>query len=213
MDGFRKILAALSLLVASSAGAEVIREQVDHAHERVWTLTRDGVVVRDAASSEGRLVALDGWIWARAPWSCAPDIALGPAGEVLVTSNVMPVLWRIDPRTLAVTRHEVVLDADQGRDIGFSALTWSPRLAAFFAASATEGTLWRIDPLLRRAQKIPLSEPVAGACRLGVQPVVQSGKVMRLVSFCVRTPEASRRIDLAPDQRTGYVRVAACELD
>ena len=39
----------------------------------------------------------------------------------------MTTLWRIDPETLAVTVHPLVLDDHRGRDIGFSALTWSPR--------------------------------------------------------------------------------------
>jgi len=158
MDTLRTVLAA-ALLFVSTAHAQALRTQVDRAHDRAWTLTRDDVVVRAASGRKivARL-ALEGWIWAGEPWSCAPDLALGPRGEAVVTSDVLPVLWRIDPQTLAVTRHELALDADQGRDVGFSEIAWSPRHAAYFAVSA-QGSRWRIDARLMRAEKIATTSP------------------------------------------------------
>ena len=78
----------------------------------------------------------------------------GPKGEAVVTSNVVSTLWRIDPQTLAVTEHPLALDADAGRDVGFSSLIYSPRHAAYFAVSGAHGSVWRIDTRLQRAQKV-----------------------------------------------------------
>jgi hypothetical protein len=123
----------------------------------VCSLTPAGVVVVDLKS--GRTVArvdLPGWHWAGAPYGCTPALALGPKGEALVSSDVLPVLWRIDPETLAVSRHELTLDEDSGRDIGFSALAYSAKLGTFVAVACTGGARWRVDSFLKRAQKISL---------------------------------------------------------
>src|SRR2546423_3203031 len=202
---------ALLWSLAAAAEPLAMREKPDSARNRVWTLTRDGVVARDAASGKTlAVIALPGWIWAGPPSRCFPDLALGPRGEAVIPSDVLPVVWRIDAETLAVTRHELVLDADSDKDIGFSALAYSPRHDAFFATSAVYGSLWRIDPLLRRAQKIPLSEAVVGACEVGVRPLAHAGKTSRLSGFCVGTAEERLSVDLAPDQRSAYVRVGSC---
>ncbi len=68
-------------------------------------------------------------------YACAPDIAIGPRGEVVVTSNVLPVLWKIDPDTLAVSVHRLQLDADHDKDVGFSGLAYSEHNGAYFAVS------------------------------------------------------------------------------
>ncbi len=125
--------------------------------DREWQLTHDGV-------HAGKVrVPIPGWVLAAQPYACPPDLAVGPKGEAVVTSNVVPTLWRIDPATLAVTEHRLTLDADTDKDVGFSGLTYSPRHAAFFARRF-DGSLWRIDTLLRRGERIAASQPVAKAC-------------------------------------------------
>ena len=84
---------------------------------------------------------LPGWLLVDAPYSCPPDLALGPKGEALITSNILPTLWRIDPESLAVTVHPLLLDADTDKDVGFSALAYSPQHGAFIAASYAHGSL------------------------------------------------------------------------
>jgi len=120
-----------------------------------------------AASFQARAderLSLPGWLWVAEPWSCPPAAASGPVGELIVTSNVIPTLWRIDPRTMAVSLHELILDADADRDIGFSALVYSARQGSYFAVSSTDGALWRIDRELTHAHKVGTS-PVRGfAC-------------------------------------------------
>ena len=131
-------------------------------------------------------------------------------GEVVISSNIVPTLWRIDPETLAVSEHPLVLDADTDKDVGFSGVTYSAGHAAFFAVSGVHGSLWRIDPRLRRAQKVALSAPIRNACGLAAQ----SGMTRRVANersgVCVRTTRDDWIVSLAPDERSGYVRRAPC---
>ena len=50
-------------------------------------------------------------------YACQAALALGPKGEALVTSNILPTVWKIDPETLAVSEYALVLDADQDKDM------------------------------------------------------------------------------------------------
>jgi hypothetical protein len=157
-----------AVILSSSAVAEI--------PARTWVIDA-GEVYLEQAGKPRRAVALPEWQWAREPYACAPAVATGPRGEAIVTSNVLPVLWKIDPDTLAVSVHRLELDADNDKDVGFSGLVYSARSGAYLAVSELQGSLWRIDPLLRRAQKMALAEPVRGGC-LG------------------------RTVHLAPDQRS-----------
>lgn len=121
-------------------------------HDRTWWLTRESVVVRGKAK-ERTVVTLPQWLWAGEPL-CPPDLALGPTGEAVVTSNVTSRLWRIDPQTLAVTVHDLRLDTDTDRDVGFAAIVYSARQAAFYAYSEVQRSVWRIDRELDRATKV-----------------------------------------------------------
>jgi hypothetical protein len=154
---------------AASSADEPTRYRVDAARHRVWLLTRDGVIVDDAAAPEKIAVPLPDWQWVRPPYGCLPDFALGPEGEAVVTSNVVPTLWRIDPETLAVSVHPLALDVDLDKDVGFSRIAYSPGHGAFFAVGNYDGALWRIDPLLATARKLaPQDRP---AVALGPRPV------------------------------------------
>ena len=96
-----------------------VRYRIDPERSRVWLLAREGVFVYDLSRPERVPVPLPGWLTVDAPYSCPPDLALGPKGEALITSNTVPTLWRIDPDSLAVTVHPLLLDADtdQGRGL------------------------------------------------------------------------------------------------
>jgi len=139
--GFTALLLSASIL-SIAAGDQPAQGK------RPWQLTRDGVMAGQTP------VSIPGWIHAAEPYACRRELAIGPKGEAVVTSNVISTLWRIDPVTLAVTEHPLALDADADRDVGFSSLVYSPRHAAYFAVSAAHGTLWRIDTQLQRAQKL-----------------------------------------------------------
>jgi hypothetical protein len=131
------------------------------ARHRAWSLGADGVSFHDRSTPTKTVkIPLPGWMWLGPPHGCLPDLALGPRGEALVTSDVLPILWRIDPVTLAVSVHRLALDGDAGRDGGFTGLVYSPEHRAYFAAGALYRSLWRIDPDLKTARRLPLTAPV-----------------------------------------------------
>ena len=195
----RKVLwffTALSL-ASGIALAEPLRYRAQPERARAWVLDAQGLFLEQAGKPR-RAIRLADWTWAGEPYACAPDIAIGPRGEIVVTSNVVPVLWKIDPDTLAVSVHRLQLDADADKDVGFSGLAYSERDGAYFAVSELHGSLWRIDPLLRRAQKIALSEPVRGACSVSMQRQERTARFSRL-------SVDGMSVNLAPDQRSAYV--------
>jgi hypothetical protein len=147
---------------AQRVGPAVLREQPDPARDRIWSLTRDGVSVQIGARPGSVLVDLPGWVWARTPWACPPDLALGPNGEAVVTSNVVPTLWKINPETLAVTVHPQL---DTAMEIGFSELVYSKEEGAFLAVSDTYGARWKIDAQLATARKLAGAAPLSNDCR------------------------------------------------
>jgi len=149
---------------AQPAAMKILGYQVD-ADRSVW-LTRDGVLIHSAARPP-QLVALPDWIYVGAPY-CPPGLALGPNGEILVTSNVLPTVWRIESGTLAVTVHPLALDVDRDRDVGFAAVAYVAEQRAFVAYSETQRSLWKIDPDLKTAEKIAPAEfnrPRSGKAR------------------------------------------------
>ena len=130
----------------------MLTHQVDPARHRSWWLTRDGVELHSAAAPR-RAIALPGWIWADEP-HCPPTLAVGPNGEVVVTSNVVPMLWRVDTETFAVTLHPVALAVDADKDVGFAALAYSAEHKVFLAYSDTQRSVWKIDAGLKSAVKL-----------------------------------------------------------
>ena len=198
-----------AVLISGNAAADPLRYRPQPERARAWVLDAHGVSVEESGKPR-RAVALPGWQWVGEPYACAPDIAIGPHGEAVISSNVLPVLWKIDPATLAVSVHPLQLDADADKDVGFSALTYSERHAAYFAVSELTGSLWRIDPLLRRAQKIALSQPVYGACAVSMPRSERTGRITRL---CLHGKTESLLLNLAPDQRSAYVQTAGCASD
>ena len=199
--GIARLAASLTLIAALNGCNEPVAESNPPA--RTWFLSPTGVSVLDGRT--GKRIAevpLPDWQWAGEPYSCDPAIAVGPGGEVLVTSDVVPTLWRIDPASLAVTTHEPVLDAESDRDVGFTGLVYSRIHTAYFAVTYY-GSLWRIDPLLRRAQRIALDTPVAGACHI----TLRKPEGHRPSALCVLGSDGMVAIELAPDQRSGNVRL------
>jgi hypothetical protein len=189
--------------IAADKNAHALRVREDSARNHVWVLQREAVYLYDAKSRalRGRYELPD-WIYVGDRYGCAPDLAVDAAGTAVVSSNIAPVLWRIDAAKHAVTRHELVLDADRDKEVGFSGLAYAPDQGVFFAVSSLHGSLWRIDPLLRRAQKIPLSTQITDACGLGLE----QRKTRRTVVLCAN----GWTVHLTPDQRSGYVQPSSC---
>ena len=200
-----------SAFEAQAAGAApLMRYQADSARHRVWALTPDGASVHEAASPDSVDIALPGWQWVGAPYACLPALALAPDGAALVTSNIVPVVWRIDPVTLAVTVNQLKLDADTDKDVGFSALVYSPRHAAYFAMSDVHGSLWRIDAQLKNARKMKLTTALPKACALVADARSNSGGATASDPLCLRGVRRSWTIQVARDLHAADVRSAPC---
>lgn len=155
---------ALSTLVASmiatspaamaDPAAAALDAVTDAAHARAYALLPEGIEVREAGTGRRiALVPIPGWTWIDFAFSCPPALALAPDGALVVTSNAVPTLWRIEPRTLAVSAHAPRLAPDPGRDPGFVALRWS-REAHAYVATAQNGERWRIDRSLESARRL-----------------------------------------------------------
>lgn len=89
---------------------------------------------------------------------------VGPAGEILVTSNVIATVWRIDPDTLAVTIHPLALDSDQDKDVGFAAVSYSPGQGTYVAYSETQRSVRKIDLSLSRAARVATNVEPSAQC-------------------------------------------------
>ena len=202
---YKALWFSVLLIVSGIAAADPYRYRVQPERGRAWVIDAGGLFLEEARKPR-RAIQLPEWHWAGDTYACPPDIAIGPRGEVVVTSNVLPVLWKIDPENLAVSVHRLELDADTDKDVGFSGLVFSERNGAYFGVSELTGSLWRIDPLLRRAQKVALSEPVRGACGASVQRRERTSRFSRL---CLQ----GRSVALAPDQRSAFVQAAGCTPD
>ena len=199
-------VAAILSLAAAQTAADPLRYRAQPERERAWVIDAKGLFLEEARKPR-RGISLADWQWAAEPYACAPDIAIGPRGEAVVTSNVLPVLWKIDPETLAVTMHRLQLDADSDKDVGFSGLAYSAREGAYFAVSELHGSLWRIDPMLRRAQRIAAAAPVRGACAVSFP---RQERPSGFTKFCLHGKTESWLVNLAPDQRSAYVQGTGC---
>jgi hypothetical protein len=191
----------------------ILRSQVDAIRSRIWVLTMDGIALYEASTGEEvAQIRLPGWLWVGEQYACPPDLAIGYRGEAVISSNVVPTLWRVDPVTLVASRHDLAIDDDQGRDIGITALVFSAQQGAYFAVSAAHGSLWRIDSRLARAQGIPLSAPLPKSCTLAMAPREPDRRAIRAVGMCVRGEKGDWTVAFAPDQRFGYVRPGQCNI-
>lgn len=198
-------------LDARQKPAPSVRYRMDPARNRMWVLTRDGVFLYDAGTPKAIVeVTLPSWQSLDDPYSCLPDLALGPRGEAVVTSNAVPTLWKIDPDTFAVSMHEVTLDTDRNKDIGFSGLAYSAQHGAFFAVSDMHGSLWRIDPLLRKGEKIPLSAPIREACGISLPRRNAQYAGHPHAELCIHAEQGGWLVILAPGGRAANVNAASC---
>lgn len=184
-----------------------LRFQLDAARNQLWILDAAAVDVFDISERfHKRRIALPDWIRVDEPYSCAPALALEPSGVALVSSNVVPVLWRIEPETFAIRRHELALDADTGKDVGFTGLAFAEQ-GTLLAVSGIHGSLWRVDLGSNRAAKIELSRPVLGACGLAIRP---AGRIGEPLTLCVPGAGRAWRISVSPDLRRGQVADGPC---
>jgi len=168
-----KLFIVLSVILLSACDGSVRREgppapawlqvvRADTERNRLWVLEPEALSLHDNISGRRlRRIALAEPFFVGEDQACAPDIAWDAAGTVFVSSNVLPVLWRIDPQGFEITRIELELGADGDKDVGFTALSFAEG-GVLIAAGTTYASLWRIDLRTASASKIasyPLSTP------------------------------------------------------
>ena len=143
-------------------GLEVVR--VDLAHNRRWVLREHALSVYDHLNGRRlRHIILPDWVVAAPMDACAPDLVLDASGAALVSSNVLPVLWRIDPQRFQITRIGLALDADTDKDFGFAGLSFDGD-GILIAAASTFASVWRIDIRAASATKIGSFPASTRAC-------------------------------------------------
>ncbi|HVL58145.1 MAG TPA: hypothetical protein VM491_16740 [Burkholderiaceae bacterium] len=185
---------------------DALRVVSDPLRNRRWILHPHGVgEVRPDGST--RSVALPGWIRVGDADACAPDLTVTPDGDALVTSNVVPVIWRIDGERLDVSRHELSLDDRPARELGFSGIAYSVRHGRFFAIGSLDGSLWSIDRSLTHARRIRVSPPLAPGCGIAVRAPAQARGIE---SLCVRTVIDEWTVSVAEDRGTAIAQLGRC---
>jgi len=146
----------------AAAKLEVVR--ADPARNRLWVLDLEVISVYDNTNGRRlRRIVLPEWIVLPKQYSCLPDLALDSSGTAFVSSNALPVLWRIDPQRYEVTRIELALDTDTDKDVGFTGLSFAGD-GTILAAGAMASALWQIDTSAASARKIASYPSVARGC-------------------------------------------------
>ncbi len=138
--------------------------QRDAASNRVWSIA-NGVILLGNGQTGAivRQFSLPGWINLDDQFSCAPDLIVDAVGNVVVSSNIEPTLWRIDAQSLAIERIEIAMDSEGDKDFGFTRLAFASR-DELIALNTIQGSFWRIHLSARRASKLPLRRMTGGAC-------------------------------------------------
>jgi hypothetical protein len=134
---------------------ELLRvERVDTHGNRRWVLNQEGVSVYDHISGRRlRRITLPDWTLSGPGDACAPDLVLDASGTAFVSSNVVPVLWRIDPARFDVRLMALTLKDDADKDVGFTTL-FAVGDGTLLANGTTFDSLWRIDLSAKTAKRV-----------------------------------------------------------
>ena len=190
-------MAAVTLLAAcdgsvrregvSQGKLEIVR--ADAERNRLWVLDPEALTLYDNINGRRlRRLALPEPFLAGEEHACPPDIALDAAGTVFVSSNVLPVLWRIDPQKFEITRVELALNTDTDKDFGFTGLSFAGD-DILIAAASTFASLWRIDMRTASATKIASYPAATRACDPAA--LLQAGRERSRITVAV-LPAAGR---------------------
>jgi len=140
----------------------VITAKADGARGRVWILAQDGLYLYPSAGPMRRF-DLPNWQYI-IRFACPPDLAVAPDGSVLVTSNVIASLWRVDPALAAASQVTLRFERRAGEELGLSTIDVSES-GTVSARGAADRSRWRID--LETGSAVPVAE---GAISWGVRP-------------------------------------------
>ena len=164
--------------------------RVDAERNRLWVLDPESLTLYDNLNGRRlRRLALTEAFLVGDDHACPPDLAVDAAGTVFVSSNVLPVLWKVDPQRFEVTRIELATNADTDKDFGFSGLSFAGD-DVLIAASSTFASLWRIDFRRASATKIASYPATTRACDPAM--LLQAGRERSGIVVAI-LPAAARR--------------------
>ena len=139
--------------------SNVVAIRTDEKRQRTWVLSAEGLYLHDSSGAvELRRFALPGWIHVIRSQACPPDMTIDDAGAVLVSSNIVPRLWRVTPSAVEVTDLALEQPEDRGKDFGFTGLELMPR-GLLRAKSAIGESRWTIDPVAGVASRLSPRNP------------------------------------------------------
>ena len=191
--------------------ADPYRVRVDLQRGRYWVLGDDGVSVYGAADKRLiRKIVLPGWNVAG--FLGLPDMVLDRTGGALISSNIIPMLWRIDPDSFQVTRIGITLQTKENWDVGFTGLAFAAD-GTLFGVTALTASLWTIKPGEAKATPIALSAavPILDARALSVSYQAIPGASPVKPTLCIASAAGPRRIELSADSSRGRVSEESCE--
>ena len=113
----------------------------DNSRNRSWRLGDRGVYLEEPERKQPLYIPLPGRVILDQTITCSSAMTLSSDGAVVVTSNVDPTLWRIDPDTLSVSSHPLRLTTYAEREVGFTGIAFSAAHRAYFAVSSIHGLL------------------------------------------------------------------------
>jgi len=151
-------------VIYGTAHAQVLATERDIARGRNYVLEGGTVRAYSNAARIVRRIDLPDAVFAHLPYACPPAMIVDRSGGVIISSNVLPVLWRIEPERFTVQRYELQLDLDNDLDVGFSGLAPAHDDGIVFAHAGALGSLWRIELSSGKATKINLPLPFGCRC-------------------------------------------------
>lgn len=126
----------------------------DELRARTWLLRADALYLyEDEPGTRARRFALPGWIYVTPRLAREPDLLVEAGGTVLVSSNIVPALWRVDPEASSTTELELELHPETSRDFGFTTLRFAQN-GALHASGSIDRSRWQVDLLNRRAIRL-----------------------------------------------------------
>ncbi len=166
-----RLTLALALIAPLAAASQIQPLRIAHDASHRWELMWDSVSVHDAATSQMLLeFHLEGAVQSGSRDTCPPDLVVTRSGMAYATSNIQPVIWRLDPSTARVDRLALEVDSDREKDFGFTGLVGSSDGQALYAIGSADGALWRIDPSALTASKIGARKAAPRDCARKANP-------------------------------------------
>ncbi len=185
----------------------------DRARSRIWRLGDRGVYLEAREQSQALHIPLPGRVIVDQTLTCPSAMTLSQEGAVVVTSNVIPTLWRINPDTFAVTSHPLTLTSHADREVGFTGIAFSTGHRAYFAVSSIHGTLWRIDMNLQTAHLVGLPYRLEEPCGIAVISPKRQARAIGMAQelLCVQTASGEFTLQLSLDQQSARFEGQACK--